>query len=96
MINCSKASQSGLFEIIGEVLIEGDCVTPNRSHMFRMATLPTSEAAKKYIELHGEHTYIAEVRGPANYVARYKKWLAIKFEKSFAPNDVYSDSDVPF
>jgi hypothetical protein len=86
MINCSRPSRTGLFEIFGSVLIEGDCYTPNREHFFLMAILPTSEAAKQYIELHSPHTYISEVRGPANYIERYKKWETIKFKKWLPQN----------
>lgn len=96
MIACDGVSRSGLFEVFGEVLVEGDCVTRSRAHRFRMATLATSEAAKAYIEKHGPHVYIAAVYGPANYVARRASLLASKAERATAQSDIESTSEVPF
>lgn len=77
MIACQGVSASGLFEIIGEVLVEGDCITRSRVHRFRMATLATSEAAQAYLNNHHDY-HPVDVYGPANYVARHKKLLAIQ------------------
>lgn len=96
MVACDGVSKSGLFEVYGEVLVEGDCVTRSRAHRFRMATLATSEAAEAYIKKHGQHVYIAEVRGPANYVARRATLLALRAKQIVAPSGIEPASDVPF
>ena len=98
MIACDGASRSGLFEVFGEVLVEGDCVTRSRVHRFRMATLATSEAAKAYIEdeKHGQNVYVAAVYGPANYVARRASLLASKAKQATAQSDIESTSEMPF
>ncbi len=97
MVACNGVSQSGLFEVYGEVLVEGDCVTRSRVHRFRMATLATSEAAKAYIDKHFPHVYIAAVFGPDNYVARYAKLMASKAKHATpVPVVAASDSDAPF
>ena len=96
MIACNGVSRSGLFEVFGEVLVEGDCVTRSRAHQFRMATLATSEAAKAYIEKHGPHVYIAAVYGPANYVARRASLLASRAERATIQSGIESTSEMPF
>jgi hypothetical protein len=92
MIDCSKVSRSGLFEVICDVYVEGDMVTRSYTYSVVMKTLPTSEAVIDYINSkQGEDA--TDVYGPANYIARYKKLQAIKMAK-VVPEPF--DDSIPF
>lgn len=92
----AKPSKSGLFEVWGGFLIEGDCVTPSRIHMFLVETFPTSEALAAASDCDPKVDRFSgldfcEVRPPAAYQARHNKLAAIKQARRDAES-----TEVPF
>lgn len=92
----AKYSKSGLFEVWCGFLIEGDCVTPTRIHMFCEATFDTSEAIEAATESNRfDGVDFVEVRPPKAYLERHAKLAAIKLARQLALEDANHDS-VPF
>jgi hypothetical protein len=91
----ANASKSGLFEVWGGFLIEGDCVTPTRIHTFLVETFPTSEAIEVATQSKVFHglDYV-EIRFPKNYLDRMAKLNKIKRDRR--NREALLDPSVPF
>ena len=91
----AEASKSGLFEVWGSFLIEGDCCTPTRIHKFLVETFPTSEAIE--VATQGKAfdglDYV-EIRFPKNYLDRMAKLNKRKQDRR--NREALLDPSVPF
>lgn len=87
----SQASKSGLFEVWIGWLVEGDCVTPTRIHMFHEATFDTLEAVTAAVAQPRFDVQFCEVRPPAAWLKRQQKLSAIKQARRDAES-----TEVPF
>jgi len=81
----NKASNSGLFEVWGGVVIEGDCVTPTQVRYMLLGVYPTSEAMEVAAQSSKfEYFEYLEVRAPKAYINRHAKLEAIKRARRIA------------
>jgi len=73
-----KWSASGLFEVWGGMVVEGDMCTPTYVRMQRLDVFQTSEAIQDATESGYEHFEYLEVRPPKAYAQRMAKLESIK------------------